>query len=285
MGRWGTRVEADFRYTEATIVDDTLRPLDIQSEYMAAAIDLSQPIWSGATLQFSGGVRTEWRQSRSTISDFPFSFTVAADSNGEVRDFALRIYQDLFVQTGNDALAFRSTWSIGLNALGSTTSSEDRADFAAWLGQAQWLRRMPESGVEFFARFNVQLALDPLLPFERFSLGGSSSVRGYRQNQEVRDNGYSLGLEARFPILREPSGRTVLRVGPFIDTGRSWTEPRGEDTSHVDLASIGVEAVWTPTSQLTFQFIYGIRLIPVPLRGETSLQDHGVEFRVVAGRF
>ena len=77
----------------------------------------------------------------------------------------------------------------------------------------------------------------------------------------------------------------MLRVGPFIDTGRSWTEPRGEDTSHVDLASIGVEAVWTPTSQLTFQFIYGIRLIPVPLRGETSLQDHGVEFRVVAGRF
>lgn len=285
VGRWGTRVEADFRYSQAKIVDETLRELDIQSRYMAGAIDISQPIWSGASAQVTAGVRTEWRESRSTISGFPFSFSLAADSDGEVRDFALRFYQNLFVQTGNDALAFRSTWSVGLNALGATTSSKDRADFAAWLGQAQWLKRLPESGVEFFVRANVQLALDPLLPFERFSLGGSSSVRGYRQNQEVRDNGYSLGLEARFPLIREPSGRTVLRAGPFVDAGRSWTEQRGEDSSQVDLASIGVEAVWAPTPQLSFQFIYGIRLIPVPERGEMSLQDHGVEFRVVAGRF
>ena len=285
VGRWGTQVEADFRYSQAKIVDEALRPLDIQSEYMAAAIDLSQPIWSGANVQVTAGVRTEWRESRSTLLGFPFSFSIAADSDGEVRDFALRFYQNIFIQTGNDALAFRSTWSVGLNALGATTSSEDRADFAAWLGQAQWLKRLPESGVEFFARFNVQLALDQLLPFERFSLGGSSSVRGYRQNQEVRDNGYSLGLEARFPLIREPSGRTVLRAGPFVDSGRSWTEPRGDNTSQVDLASIGVEALWTPTPQLSFQFIYGIRLIPVPERGETSLQDHGVEFRVVVGRF
>jgi hemolysin activation/secretion protein len=285
VGRWGTRLEADFRYSQAEIVDETLRELDIQSRYMAGAIDISQPIWSGANAQVTAGLRTEWRASRSSISGFPFSFSLAADSDGEVRDFALRFYQNLFIQTGNDALAFRSTWSVGLNALGATSSSTDRADFAVWLGQAQWLKRLPESGVEFFARANVQLALDPLLPFERFSLGGSSSVRGYRQNQEVRDNGYSLGLEARFPLIREPSGRTVLRAGPFVDTGRSWTEQRGEDTSRVDLASIGVEAVWTPTPQLSFQFIYGIRLIPVPERGEVSLQDHGVEFRVVAGRF
>jgi hemolysin activation/secretion protein len=252
---------------------------------MAAAVTLSQPVWQRELYQVEAGLRAEWRESRSTILGFPFAFSPAADSDANVRDFVIRFSQSLVVQTGNDALAFRSTWNLGLNALGATSSDSDTGVFTSWLGQAQWLRRLEGSGIEFFARGNVQLALDPLLPFERFSVGGRSSVRGYRENQEVRDNGYSLGLEARIPILRAPSGRTVLRVGPFFDSGRSWTEQRGDESSHVDLASVGLEAVWSPSSRLRFEFVYGIRLIDVEEAGDKSLQDYGIEFRVVAATF
>ena len=77
----------------------------------------------------------------------------------------------------------------------------------------------------------------------------------------------------------------MLRVGPFFDSGRSWSEPRGEDTSHVDLASVGLEAVWSPSPRLRFEFVYGFRLIDVKEAGEKSLQDYGIEFRVVAATF
>ena len=285
LGAGGTELSSDFRYSEAAIVDASLEALDIRSRYLAAAVTVSRPVFRGDGWEIEAGLRTEWRQSRSTALGFPFNFTQAVDSEGNSRDFVLRFFQGVVFQTGRQAFAFRSTWSVGLDALGATTSSEDKGEFAAWLGQAQWLRRMENSGIEFLARGNVQIALDPLLPFERFSVGGRSSVRGYRENQEVRDNGYSLGFEARIPLLRSPAGRTLLRAGPFIDMGRSWTESQRQETSHVDLASIGVEAVWAPSPRLRFEFIYGIRLISVEERGEKSLQDYGIEFRVVAATF
>ena len=286
VGDWGTGLEGDFRYSEASIVEPSLEALDIRTRYLAAALTLSQPVWQGSNYQIDAGLRAEWRESQSTVLGFPFAFSEAAGADGQLRDFVLRFSQSISAQTGNDAFGFRSTWNFGLNVLGATSApSSDRADFVSWLGQAQWLRRLEGSGVELFMRANVQLALDPLLPFERFSVGGRFSVRGYRENQEVRDNGYSLGLEARIPVLRAPSGRTLLRVGPFVDSGRSWSEPREDAGSPVNLASIGVEAVWSPSPRLRFELIYGYRLLSVTEAGEKSLQDYGIEFRVVAATF
>ncbi len=276
VGDWGTGLGGDFRYSEASIVEPSLEPLDIRTRYLAAALTVSQPVWQGSNYQIDAGLRAEWRE----------TFSEAAGADGQLRDFVLRFSQSISAQTGNDAFGFRSTWNFGLNVLGATSAaSSDRADFVSWLGQAQWLRRLEGSGVELFLRANVQLALDPLLPFERFSVGGRFSVRGYRENQEVRDNGYSLGLEARIPVLRAPSGRTLLRVGPFVDSGRSWSEPREDPGSPVNLASVGVEAVWSPSPRLRFELIYGYRLLSVTEAGEKSLQDYGIEFRVVAATF
>ncbi|MDE0884128.1 MAG: BamA/TamA family outer membrane protein [Myxococcota bacterium] len=285
VGRYGTALRADFRYSQASIVDEGLKALDFRSRYMAAGLTVSQPLWKADGVEVETGLRTEWRQSRSTAGGFPWAFSDAADADGNVRDFVFRFYQALVVQDDDQAFAFRSTWNFGTDALGATSGPIDRADFVSWLGQGQWLGRLEGSGINFLVRGNVQVALDPLVPFERFSVGGSSSVRGYRQNQEVRDSGYSLRVDARFPLIREPSGRTVLRVGPFVDSGRSWTTDRGENSSHVQLASVGVEAVWSPSPRLRFEFIYGYRLLAVAQFGETALQDHGIEFRIVAATF
>ncbi len=285
IGRYGTGLRADFRYSKAAIVDEGLAALDFRSQYMAAGLTVDQALWQSNGILVEAGLRTEWRQSRSTAGGFPWSFSDAANADGYVRDLVFRFYQGVSVQAGDQVFAFRSTWNLGANALGATSGVTDRADFVSWLGQAQWLKRLQGSGVEFLIRGNVQVALDPLVPFERFSVGGSSSVRGYRQNQEVRDSGYSLRTDVRVPVLRAPSGRTVLRIGPFVDSGRSWTRGRGEDSSHAQLASVGVEMAWSPSPRFRFEFNYGYRLIDVTQFGESSLQDHGVEFRVVAATF
>ena len=65
---------------------------------------------------------------------------------------------------------------------------------------------------------------------ERFRLGGSNTVRGYRENDVGRKNadGESIGglllflanLEVRFPII------WIVRGGIFFDAGNVWADPR-----------------------------------------------------------
>ena len=131
-------------------------------------------------------------------------------------------------------------------------------------------------------RGSVQLALDPLLPFERYAVGGYYSVRGYRENEMVRDNGYALGLELSLPLKVDPSGRSVLRAGPFADFGRSWSHGRGGLGGDGNLASVGVNVMWSPVDWLRAEFSYGAQLISVAPVGNLGLQDHGISFRVFA---
>ena len=282
LSPWGTRLGLDFRFTDAAIVDDDLAGFDVDSRYWMGALDLGQTLWSGNGSSLVAGVRAEWRQSRSTVGGIPFAFTDAADADGEVRDSVLRIYQEWTTRTANQALALRSTWSIGLDILGATSGPKDTAEFAAWLGQAQWRWRHAESGIEVGFRGSVQLALDPLLPFERYSVGGYYSVRGYRENLMVRDNGYALGLEFSLPLKVDPSGRSVFRAGPFADFGRSWSHDRGGEGGDANLASVGVNVMWSPVEWLRADFSYGAQLLSVAPVGNVGLQDHGISFRVYA---
>ena len=50
-------------------------------------------------------------------------------------------------------------------------------------------------------RASTQLASDALLAMEKFVVGGHATVRGYRENQFVRDNGFAASAELRFPLF------------------------------------------------------------------------------------
>jgi hypothetical protein len=101
-------------------------------------------------------------------------------------------------------IAARSTFSLGVDALGATVNGGPVPDgqYLAWLGQFQWVRRFDDRGDQFVFRTDLQLAEDPLLPLEQFAVGGASTVRGYRENQLVRDNGFVTSAELRIPTFR-----------------------------------------------------------------------------------
>ena len=282
LGRYGAQLKLDFRYSRAKIVEPDLEFLDIESRYLDAAIDLSQRLWVGERSQLVAGLRAAWRQSRSTYIFGSFSFSDAANDAGRVRDSVLRFYQEWSTRSANQVFVARSTWSVGLDVLGATSGPTDTAEFAAWLGQFQWLRRFEGSGLELVARGSTQLALDPLLPFERFSVGGYYSVRGYRENQLVRDNGFSFGFDARLPLRRTPAGRVLLRAGPFADVGRSWNQGRGVSEGKKTLASVGIAVTWWPWPWLRAEFSYGARLVDIDRPEHGALQDHGIDFRLFA---
>jgi hemolysin activation/secretion protein len=64
---------------------------------------------------------------------------------------------------------------------------------------------------------DLQLANDALVPFEQYSVGGQLSVRGYRQDNLIGDNGFFSSVEIRTPILRIPAWKTTLQITPFKD--------------------------------------------------------------------
>jgi hemolysin activation/secretion protein len=103
--------------------------------------------------------------------------------------------------------------------------------FVSILGQGQYLRRLnPDllpsafAGSQFILRGGFQWTDDPLLAMEQFSLGGANTVRGYRENQLVRDTGVFASAELRVPIIRSERWGEVLQVAPFFDFGAGRKE-------------------------------------------------------------
>jgi hemolysin activation/secretion protein len=116
---------------------------------------------------------------------------------------------------------------VGLDVLDATnnqqTSNDADSHFFAWLGQAQWVRRFDPTGIELLSSLALQISNDSLFPLEQFAVGGRYSVRGYRENQLVRDNAFLFSVETQIPVLPTLFGPYVsVHFAPFIDVGRSW---------------------------------------------------------------
>jgi hemolysin activation/secretion protein len=178
--------------------------------------------------------------------------------------------------------------SIGLPILGATNVSGADADgeLVSFLGQAQASHRFDrQHGLEVIARGDVQLANDGLLPIEQFSIGGHATVRGYRENRAVNDNGWVATVEARLPVLRDPDGSPIVQVAPFVDAGHVWSSRNRTEFSAQNLASVGVGIRWSPTRWLRAELYCGFQLIDAGEPVEPALQDEGVQFRITAGVF
>jgi hemolysin activation/secretion protein len=91
----------------------------------------------------------------------------------------------------------------------------------------------------------MQISADPLFSLEKFAVGGANSVRGYRENELVRDTGLTTSLEFRIPIFKDESGQTPFQIAPFIDYGYSRNKGGGDPAPN-DLLGAGVGLRWDP---------------------------------------
>ncbi len=98
-------------------------------------------------------------------------------------------------------------------------------------------------GFEAGLRFTGQLANEPLVSNEQFSIGGLTSVRGYLQSEEVGDDGFSGSLEVRSPIYSPKFAGFVdsIRLYIFGDGGTvSLLRPLPDQADFFALASAGI---------------------------------------------
>ena len=272
-----------YRYIDSDIIEGNLETADIESQTDEFRLSLRQPILVSANSEsiqeFALGLEASRQTNRVTVQDLPFPLPFSgADEDGETKISALRFFQDWTRRTRNDVLAARSQLSVGLDVFNATVN-ENAPDskFVAWRGQVQWLRQLSNSNINLLLRSDIQLSSDNLVPIERFSLGGVESVRGYRQDALLGDNGIFASAEVRIPFYRWSNGRNSLSAIPFVDFGTTWSNSNERDLVEDTVASFGVGVRLDLNNTLNARVDYGIPLIDVTDNNDT-LQENGVYF-------
>lgn len=274
-----TRLSVDFEYIDSDVEEDPFDAIDIESKSRTFGLRINHPLRRTLSSELSLGLALELRHSKTYLLGEPFSFSPGV-KDGESNITALRFQQYWYHRSRKQVLAARSVFSVGLDALGATDNHGGLPDgeFFAWLGQFQWARRLGDGDYQVIFRADAQLARDSLLPIEQFVVGGADTVRGYRENQFVRDSGVVGSLEFRIPVLRTEAGRTWLWLAPFADYGRAWNEDLPTPDIR-DIYSAGLGLLWDPVPQIHGEVYWGHAFRSID-NGDVShdLQDDGVHF-------
>jgi hemolysin activation/secretion protein len=181
--------------------------------------------------------------------------------------------QDFVNRSEREVIALRSQFSIGLSLFNSTRNSNaPDSRFLSWRGQAQWTRLL-QRDLLLLLRADMQLSDRPLVPLEQFGLGGAETVRGYRQDALLTDNGLLFSTEVRLPILR--TGRDgLVQLTPFVAAGTGWN--RGASANTITGAGLGL--LWRQ-GDLSARLDWGIPFVAI--EGERrSLQERGIYFSI-----
>jgi len=272
-----TTLSVYFEKSESTVIEEEFEKLDIESLTESYGISLSHPFYKTRTQEFSFSFNVEIRHNETFLLGRPFSFTDIDDNETDLT--VLRFSQEWINRSNIHVLAARSNFSLGIDAF-NATRSEIGADgeFFVWTGQILWLKKWSDSEMQTVYHTDVQLANDSLLPMEMFPVGGMHTVRGYRENQLVRDNGVVTSFELRIPIFRNKQRKVIVQFAPFVDLGWSWNA-RGETPDPKSIQSIGAGIRWSIWDNIHFN-LYAAHPLREIDNWDHDLQDEGIHFQL-----
>jgi hemolysin activation/secretion protein len=279
----GGTLEAATGVSLAAVTERPFSQLNVESEANFVELTYRQPLIQRLNEELAVGITASRQQTLSILDlppelggPFPLSIN-GADENGYTRVVALRFFQDWLRRSTRDVVAVRSQFSLGLDALDATVNS-GRPDsrFLAWRGQAQWLRVLAEDTL-LLVRSDLQLSTDSLVPLEQFGIGGQETLRGYRRDLLLTDNGALLSAEVRLPVLRWQRVNGLLQVAPFIDLGMGWNVGR-PDPDPRTLVSGGLGLLWQQ-DRLNARLDWGIPFVSIEANRNTW-QENGLHFSI-----
>ncbi|MEQ8755963.1 MAG: ShlB/FhaC/HecB family hemolysin secretion/activation protein [Coleofasciculus sp. G1-WW12-02] len=282
-------VSFSFSNTSSEIIEDPFNFLDIQSDSTSFDLTFRQPLLETPTQEFAVGLTASRRNTKTVFLEdligeevgFP---SLGADEDGRIRVSALRFFQEWTKRGAREVFALRSQFNVGLGVFNATVN-DDAPDshFFSWRGQTQWVRLLAPDTL-LVLRGDIQLAAQDLLPVEQYGLGGQGSVRGYRQDIRLTDNGAFASAEVRLPILRIPEWDGVLQVTPFVDVGTTWNNGEIDAPNPSSLAALGLGLQWQQGDRITARLDWGIPLISVESEDNTW-QENGVYFSITINPF
>lgn len=260
----------------------TLTSEMIEYKTITYALELHYPVYKTLLREFSMGIGMERQLNKPNENE-----------NGENIQSAniIRISQEWVKRSTRQVAAARSLFSFGLDVGDITALDEEYPDgrFVAWNGSFQLLKKMAVSTAKdslWLLRLDMQVATDPLLPMEKFIIGGSDGVRGYPQKLNRTDNGAMASLEWRIQVaqLQIPMPNQGFRDGDlelcsFFDCGRGWNSGTIEPDPD-GLLSAGLGLRWSLEDVIHAEFYWGHAFRDFDTPGEYTLQKNGVHFNL-----
>ncbi|MEO1672755.1 MAG: ShlB/FhaC/HecB family hemolysin secretion/activation protein, partial [Cyanobacteria bacterium J06631_2] len=276
-------LEVNLRWGENEIIQSSFEDIDIDIKTRNYDLTWRQPLLRRATpdvsqeLAFS--LTAARRESDGTIMDEPEALTPGANEDGEIRTSVVSFAQEWLQRNRQEVILARSQFNLGIDVLDATIlTDEPDSQFFSWRGQFSYLRSLsrPQGGVgsTVLLRSELQLAADPLISTEQFSLGGASTVRGYRQDALLTDSGFLAAAEFRLPIARFQPISATLQFAPFIDFGTGWNNDN-EEVEFSTLIGTGFGLLLQTPERFSARVDWGIPLINSDDQG-SSLQEDGV---------
>jgi hemolysin activation/secretion protein len=292
LNRYDTTLGLQASRLNSALVEEDFLPLDIESLTTSYGVVLRQPVYQTARREFALSIGFDHRRNESFLLGEPFDLSPGSVS-GETKVSVLRLSQEWLDRGPNHVLALRSTFNVGLDILDATHSravappgidtvnrgfSNPDAKFFSWIGQVQYVRRLFSTQNELILRVAGQYTDEPLLALEQFSVGGSETVRGYLENQLVRDRALVSSVGVRVPVLFNKAGAGIVHLVPFYDFGGAWNVERRARPETISSVGMGLQVA--PNKHVSAQLYWGKRLRNVDVPDDSGLQEHGIHFKV-----
>ena len=259
-----------FRLIDSKVIEEPFDDLDLKSEFRQYALTYRQPIIQNPNQELALGLTGDRQTSDVNLLDNLLE--------GETRINALRFFQEYNQRSSQYVFALRSQFSLGLQGFQTTLNGEETdQEFYVWRGQVQYVRLLSDD-TSLLLRSDLQLADRPLIPIEQFSLGGANTVRGYRQDLLLSDNGFFASVELRTTIARIPKWQASLQLTPFFDLGTAWNKD-SEVIPRQSLYSIGIGLRFEVGDTFNARLDWGIPIADVDLDKDT-LQEKGIHFAI-----
>ncbi|MEO0969414.1 MAG: ShlB/FhaC/HecB family hemolysin secretion/activation protein [Cyanobacteria bacterium J06639_18] len=272
--------------TSGNIIEKPFDELDIESESQYYQLTYYQPIIQTPSKKFALSITASRNENQTFRNGIAEPISRGADREGRSKVSAIRFAQEWVQQSRGQVLAARSQFSLGIDALDSTINEiSPDSRFFSWRGQFQWIRlfgmntsSLPTVPTLFF-RTDFQLADRPLLSPEQFGLGGFGSIRGYRQDALLTDNGVLASAELRFPVVNIPEWESVVQLIPFVDVGTGWNSGDSIEPEQDTLVSVGLGLQLINSNNFRARLDWGIPLVNLESEKKTW-QENGVYFSV-----
>jgi hemolysin activation/secretion protein len=274
-------IELSGSFNNTRVIEAPFDRLDITGDSRYFDLSFRQPVMQTPGQELVLGVTASRAESQTALLGVGFPLSLGANNDGRTQVSALRFFQEWTQRGSQDVLALRSQFSLGLDAFDATVSPEPPdGRFFDWRGQGQYVRLLAPDTL-LVLRSSLQLSANPLLSLEQFTLGGLYSVRGYRQDLLLVDNGIFASAEVRLPILRVDSVKGVLQVAPFVDVGVGWNNAENliPTPNPNTLVSVGLGLQWQMGDRFNARLDWGIPLTQFEVQGNT-LSEQELYFTV-----
>ncbi|MBX3669892.1 MAG: ShlB/FhaC/HecB family hemolysin secretion/activation protein [Rhodocyclaceae bacterium] len=234
LTRRGTLLSLQYEHGRSSVVEEPLAVLHIRSVLDSRDIGISQTFVETLAHKFTLGANRVWRENSTTLLGQPFSFT-GGEPDGKLRVRAWRYWAEYSHRTETRALALRYTLSSARNNIQDAPGVPDHA-YRIGLAQMQFAQRVSDAGAQVILRATRQDTTSMLPSLDRMALGGIYTVRGYRENQLIRDTGSIVNLELDFPLLQNAAPDWRVNLVPFYDWGRG----KNQNETAATLSSAGL---------------------------------------------